>query len=601
MVTLAPDVADVAGERETAPGAGLRSPMDLAAPLVYLFGGVYLTAHFWGDPDTRIQSSNVQDQGFFQFVLAHAARSVTHLSNPLFDGQLNVPDGVNMMANTSILGLSLPLTPVTLLFGPAVSYLVLLALAPFLTAAVWYYVLSRHVVRSRVAAFVAGGFCGFAPGFVSQSNGHPNVAGQFMVPLILLQVAKLGTGARPVRTGVLLGLLVVWQAFINEEVLLFTALAAGLMALVYGVSRWSDLRAVLRAGLAGLGVAALVAAALLAYPLWFQFFGPQHYGAVPALSVALYSDVGSYLSYPTQSITGSSPNGLGFYTHPAEENAYYGWPLLILAVMLVGWLWRHLLVRVAAVVALFFAALSLGPTLAVYGQDTGIPGPLRLLNRLPLIESVVPVRFALMVIPALGVLLAIGLDRILTQPWIFAPPRILAQPNLVWCAAFLGALVPIFPTPLPAVDGPPPPTFVSAGTWRQYVPPGRSIVTVPVPTYVNIEGQRWSAAQELDLPIAGGYFLGPGPGPDARALYGPSTRPTAVLLDEVARTGIEPVMTDADRRRASEDLRFWRAAIMMIGTVPRADVLRDTVRDLLQAEPRSIGDAWVWDVRAMVG
>ena len=595
MVTFAPEVADVAGRREAVPGTGLRSRMDLAAPLVYLLGGVYLTARFWGGPGTRIQSGNVQDQGFFQFVLAHAAHSVTHVSNPLFDGRINVPDGVNMMANTSILGLALPLAPVTLLFGPAVSYVVLLALVPFLTAAVWYHVLSRQVVRSRVAAFVAGGFCGFAPGIVSQANGHPNVAAQFLVPLILVHVARLGTGARPVRTGVSLGLLIVWQVFINEEVLLFTALIGGLMAVVYGLSRRAEWRAVLGGGLAGLAIAALVAGALLAYPLWFQFFGPQHYGAVPSLSVVLYSDIGSYLSSPTRSITGSSPNDLGFYAHPAEENAYYGWPLLILAGTIAGWLWRHLLVRIATVVALFFAALSLGPTLTVYGHSTGIPGPFRLIKRLPLIESVVPVRFALVVIPALGLLLAIGLDAILAQPGV------LARSSPVWCAGFLGALVPIFPTPLPAVDGPRLPAFVSAGMWRQYVPAGRSVVTVPVPSYVNIDGQRWSAAQELDLPIAGGYFLGPGPGQEDRARYGPPPRPTAVLLDEVARTGTEPVVTDADRQGASEDLTFWRAAVMMIGAVPHAEPLRDTVRDLLRAEPRWIGGAWVWDVRAMVG
>src|SRR5213078_3556309 len=259
------------------------------------------------DLDGRVQANNVQDQGAFQFFLAHGARALAHLSNPLFDTQVNVPAGVNMMANTSVLGLSVPLAPVTLLAGPAAAYAALLALAPFLTATAWYLVLSRHVVRSRLAAAVAGGFCGFAPGLVSQSNGHPNVAAQFLVPLILLQVAKLRTGERPVRTGVLLGLLVTWQAFINEVILLFTAVAAGLLAVVYLVSR----RPVPRAAVAGLGVAVAVAAVLLAYPLWYQFLGPQHYGKVPALWLTQYSDAASYVSYPTQALAGSPPYLLG--------------------------------------------------------------------------------------------------------------------------------------------------------------------------------------------------------------------------------------------------------------------------------------------------
>src|SRR6266568_3941670 len=198
MLTVAPETAtgELPEVREDSGSPRRRWP-DWAAPVVYLLGGCYLLGKLWLDPNQRLQADNIQDQGFFEFVLAHAARSVTHLSNPLFEGQINVPHGVNMIANTSILGLAIPLTPVTLLFGPGVAFAVLVVLATSLTATAWYYVLSRHVVQSRVAAFVGGAFCGFAPGFVSQSNGHPNVAGQFMVPLIFLQIAKL----RGCRTG----------------------------------------------------------------------------------------------------------------------------------------------------------------------------------------------------------------------------------------------------------------------------------------------------------------------------------------------------------------------------------------------------------------
>jgi hypothetical protein len=131
------------------------------------------------------------------------------------------------------------------------------------------------------------------------------------------------------------------------------------------------------------------------------------------------------------------------------------------------------------------------------------------------------------------------------------------------------------------------------------VSPGESVVTVPVGNIGPLEAQRWSASQLLDLPVAGGYFLGPGVGPNARALYGAPPRPTAQLLDDLARTGKRPVITELDRRNVIEDLRFWHAAVVLIGRVPRADLLRDTMRELLGADPRFIGGAWVWDVRAM--
>jgi hypothetical protein len=595
MSTLAPEATIPAVEPDST--AGVERPgrgVDLVALVVYLLGGVFLLAGLWRDLGHRVQASNVQDQGFFEFVLAHAARSVTHLENPLFTGQINVPDGVNMMANTSILALGIPLAPVTLIFGVGVSYALLGGLAPALTATAWYWVLSRHVVASRFAAFVAAGFCGFAPGIVSQSNAHPNVAAQFMVPLILSQVARLRSTERPVRTGVLLGLLIVCQAFINEEILLFTAIAGVVMALVYALSRWSELRRALRRGITGLAVAAGVGVALLAYPLWFQFFGPQHYGAVPGLSVVLYSDVGSYLNYATESLAGAPSSTDGLVAHLAEENAYYGWPLLIVALVIAVWLWRSIPVRIASAVAVFFGAMSLGPKIYVYGHDTGIPGPFRLVNWLPVIESVVPVRLALPVIAAVGLLIAVGLDRVVRAPRSAEPPK------LIWYAMFAAALLPLFPTPLPAKVVPGTPAFITDGTWRRYVPAGRSVVTVPLPTFEHLEGQRWSARTDLEMPIAGGYFLGPGGGAGTRALYGSPSRPTSTLLDRVARTGAPPAVTDTDRRDAVEDLRFWRASVVVLGDVPNRNALRATVRALLGQEPRLVGGVWVWDVRSLV-
>jgi hypothetical protein len=594
MLTVAPQTAtDGQPSADGDGGSPRRRWPDLAVPLVYLLGGIYLNIRLWADPTHRLQTDNIQDQGFFQFVLAHAARSVTHLSNPLFEGQVNWPDGVNMMANTSVLGLAIPLTPVTLLFGPGVAFALLVTLATALTASTWYHVLSRYVVESRGVAFVAAAFIGFSPGFVSQSNGHPNVAGQFLVPLILLQVAKLRDSARPVRTGLVLGLLVTFQAFINEEVLLFTAVAAALMVVVFGLARRAELRAALPGALRGLATAGVLVAVLLAYPLWFQFFGPQHYRAVPALSISYYSDLGSYFNYPGRSIGGAPSSGYFMISHPAEQNSFYGWPLLILVTVIAIWQWRRPLARVAAVTAVFFAAMSLGRHVMVYKHNTGIPGPIRLVDWLPVIDSVVPIRVALMVIPAVGVLLAIGLEQVLRARPTAGPPR------SVWLAVFVAALLPLFPIPLQAKAGPAEPRFIAAGTWRQYVGPGQSVVLAPLPNIGHLDGQRWSAAQRLDMPIAGGYFLGPGARPTDRALYGAVPRPTYTLLNNIEIDGRAPAVTEVDREHMIEDLRYWRAAVVVVDPGARhPNLVRSAVTDLLQTEPQVIDGAWVWDVRS---
>ncbi|MBO0870901.1 MAG: hypothetical protein J2P15_20295, partial [Micromonosporaceae bacterium] len=119
---------------------------DAVAVVLYFVGTIWVMWHLLPHPGRVGQLYNLEDHAFFQFALAHSARVVSHGVNPFFTAQINAPDGVNMMANTSIFGLAIPLAPVTLLFGPAVSYAVLMVLAMFFTAFSWYYMLSRHLL-----------------------------------------------------------------------------------------------------------------------------------------------------------------------------------------------------------------------------------------------------------------------------------------------------------------------------------------------------------------------------------------------------------------------------------------------------------------------
>jgi hypothetical protein len=569
---------------------------DAVALSCFVLGALYLTARTWRNPIGRLQTSNLQDQVFFEWTLSHAQWSVTHLSNPLFTDRLNVPDGVNMMANTSILGLSIPLIPVTALFGAPVSFALLLTLGFAATAAAWYWLFSRHLVSSRAAAFVGGAFCGFAPGMVSHGNGHPNIVAQFMVPFIVWRVMRLREPGRAIRNGLILGLMVTYQMFINEEIVFFTAIGCAVFLLAYCLPRWKQVPGSLRPFLAGLGVAALTAGILMAYPLWFQFFGPQHYRGVPIYTYRFRTDVASYWSFATESIAG---DGLGrvarsVSVHPAEENTFYGWSLVFL-LPVVLWVCRRRPVAVAAAVAgAFFALLTLGHTITIHGKSTGIPGPWVLFERLPLFDSVVPARLSLGVIPTVGLLLAVAYDEVV------GTVRRLGVATLpvrgLWLAAMAGALLPIAPTPLRASPVAPVPPFIADGTWRQYISADRSMVTVPPSSNLSLYGMRWAANQDLGFTLAQGYFLGPG-GPDGRATFPAPPTPTSAMLDEVAKTGEVPDIGPDEVRAAHTDLVRWRTAIVVLGQQREEVALKRTVEELL-GPAQWIGGVWLWDVRA---
>ncbi len=91
------------------------------------------------------------------------------------------------------------------------------------TGFAWYWVLSRHFLRSRAAALLGGLFCAFAPAMVSQSNGHPHITAQYLVPFIVLQVVRLAEPGRTVRRGLVLAALVTAQFYLGLEVLLLVA------------------------------------------------------------------------------------------------------------------------------------------------------------------------------------------------------------------------------------------------------------------------------------------------------------------------------------------------------------------------------------------
>ena len=150
-----------------------------------------MLGRLWLGPNGRVLSANADDHGFFLFVVTHGERVIFHGANPFLSDRLNVPDGVNMMANTSVLALSLPFAPVTHFFGAGVTVAVLLTLGLSGTATAWYWVLSRHLVRGPLAAWIGGLWCGFCPALVAHANGQVNFVSQFVVPFLAWQVLRL--------------------------------------------------------------------------------------------------------------------------------------------------------------------------------------------------------------------------------------------------------------------------------------------------------------------------------------------------------------------------------------------------------------------------
>ena len=602
-----PDLAplELRGRREKVNG----TLADLAAVACYIALSLVVFGPLWINLGRGYMGNGLQDQNMWEWFFAVTAKNLVNLEDPLFTALQNVPDGVNMMANTAMLGLSVPLAPVTLLFGPHVTWAVGLSGGLAATSAAWYWMLSRYVVPSRLAAGIGAGFCGFAPPIISHANAHPNFVALFLIPLIVLRLMKLVHCGRPVRDGVILGLLVAWQILLGEEPLLIAATGILVFGIVYICLKPAVARAAARRFLAGVSLGAAVCLAIVGYPLWFQFFGPQGYRSIEHGPVG--NDAAALTAFSSESIAGHPLVAGNLSINPTEENAFFGWPLLSLVVVIAIWLWRSAGVKTLAITTFVMAALSLGVELAVNGEKTGIPGPWVLLSDLPLFETVIESRLALGCVPLIGMLLALASDRVvaLAATYNSAADRndvVDAKADgtnapggmplrLLWFGTLVAILLPVAPTPLEVVDRPVTPNFFADGTWKDYVKPGTSVVSVPLPSPEYARALRWQVDAGLEYPIAEGYFLGPN-GPERKGNYGAVRRPTSKLLRDVAETGEVPEITDGDRAVASEDMRFWRAGVVVLPAHPKQGELRETVNLLLGRQGRQVADVWIWEM-----
>jgi hypothetical protein len=567
----------------------------------YLLFALAVTSSLWRHPNSRYLP--ITDQYGFEWVIATVTRAILHGQNPFFTDGLNAPLGINLMAQTSIIGLTVPMIPVTLLFGPAVTFVALLTLSLAGTAAAWYWVLSRHLVDSRAGAAIAGALCGFATPMISHAGGaHLNYIAWFVIPFIAWRVIELRTKGRWLRNGIILGLLITWQVFIGEEPLLVAALAIGVWVVAWAVMNRREARAQAPTFLAGLAVAGVLSGALLAYPLWFQFTGPQSYGAIPHLAT-VGNNLFSLTTFGSQSIGGMHPVGYLAY-NGSEENGFFGWPLLALTTIAAVWLWRSsMTARVAAITAGAFLLLSMGVELRIAGRNTGLPLPWKVFAEIPLVGSILPARLAFAAIPAIGIVLAIATARVIKLTpggsWRDALRADLPV-RLLWLGAVVAVLLPIAPSRLDVYERPVAPEFFSSGAWRDFAAPGRSIVAVPPPGGLANYQVAWQIAAGMEFNHVEGYFIGPW-GKDGHGWYGVENfRPTSALLTNVANTGTVPPVIDAMRAQAVEDLRYWQAdAVVLDPTSNHAEEVRQ-ILDQLLGPGRNVGGVWAWDVRPLV-
>ena len=507
-----------AGTRERREPAqpGTRRQVVLAAGC-YLLAALALTVWVWRDPATRSVAGNPVDTGQLAWFLRYDATAVAYGHLPaLVTTAMNTPAGVNLMWNTPLFLPGVLLAPLTLLAGPQVA-LNVLVVAGFAGSATALFAVLRRWHVSGPAAALGGAVYGFSPALLHSAIGHADLQFAVLPPLLIDAVLRLALGrVRPVRGGLRLGLLMVAQLFIAEELLLDTAIAAVIMALVLVASRPRALMTVIRPLAAGLGVAAAVIAVVAGYPLWVQFFGPLHASGAPFPLDWYKNDLSSFVvpsSYLAFHTAASAAEAARYQGHLPEYLGYLGWPLLaVLAIAAVA-CWRRLPARVLAVTTAVLLVFSLGGTLMWGGRaHPAIKLPWYWLQGLPLLDAALPDRFSIVAAGTAAALLAFAAHMAIPKVAALATRRRLAstwRPAAVVLGGAILAVLPIVPRPLPAVTVTPLPAGWTTVFTALQLPTEASVLVVPLPMASFTEPLRWQADTGDPSSLVGGYFIGP--------------------------------------------------------------------------------------------
>ena len=272
--TLRPDV-----DRPGATPAGwLGRPVVRSAARELLMLAVFLAAGIaatWPRASFlagRLPLSSDQSQDVWS--LWWVARQVIDLHNPWFTSYLAAPVGVQLGYDTLSPLLGLLMTPVTLIFGPAAAYNLLVIAAPGLAAYAMYRA-ARLWLASQTGAIAAGAFFGLSAMLTSQDWSHMHTAfGCVFLPLTLAAVVRLRRSPTMGR-GILVGLVVGASLLVDQE----SAVLAGIVAaavLVPWLARGPGFQA-LKAVAAGVVTGIVVASPqLLAMIVAGGKGGPEH-------------------------------------------------------------------------------------------------------------------------------------------------------------------------------------------------------------------------------------------------------------------------------------------------------------------------------------
>jgi hypothetical protein len=511
--------------------------------------------------------------------------AIEHLQNPLVTHAIWAPTGVDLVWVNTVPLLSLVFAPLTALIGPVAAYNVASVVLPALSAFT-AFLLCRYLTGRLWASLLGGYLFGFSDYELEHVLGQPQLTATFVVPLIALAVIRGFDGAISRRRLTLeLGALLGAQLYLATEIAFTATIMLGLgLLLGFGLApgRRRDVVALLKPI-----ALAYPLAALLAAPLLWNVVTDLHQGGFQPpnryTADVLYYLIPTHLE--TLGIGWAHAITTRFSGEPHEEGELIGLPLLAILVVYARSAWHTLRGRFLLSALAVAVYLSLGPELSVaghnvvplptpFGHDT-ITLPGRQPHPLPLIDNVLPVRFALYSTLAAAVIAAIwaATTSSRTLRWLLPAVAVAAFLPNPWAGGWSTS----YSTP----------AFFTSTDYRGCL--GWNENVLPEPTGAGGDATLWQALDGFRYRLAGGRLqtspptqflhppriaqiaIGNPPVADQATLlrnYVAAKRVTSVIVDKRQAAVWTPALNRIARPIDTGGVILYRVGISSRGTCP---------------------------------
>jgi hypothetical protein len=373
--------------------------------------------------------------------------------NPFFSAWQFWPIGVNLAFYTLTILNGLLSVPLQISLGLIPAYNLLL-LSSFVLGGLGAYLLCLDVAQRlsstvrrcvmTLAAFLGGALYAFASAKLFYAAlGQGNIASSQWAPFAALYIVRAARPSGRWRDALLAGLFLVLQAYAELTYASFLLIFAGLAAAWYALAPVLDRRGTVSVPRNGAGsprpykgIARLVGRFALLGVVFAMGISPFLANMLPDLRAEgdfftsgggfadiFSADLAGYLA-PTQlhPLLGGIVEGWSAAAAAAGrqfpvnkgQQIYLGYVALGLAMVGVWWGRRRGETWFWAAATGLFFLLTLGPSLRIMGDDTGIPLPFRIMERLPFFKgNRYPSRYSVMLLVSAAPLVALGAYRVL--------------------------------------------------------------------------------------------------------------------------------------------------------------------------------------------